>query len=175
MLRQFKLSDKMGYTVLMATKQKLSKENVEQVDQGIISFFKRTYIPVARVALFVVFFWFGFIKLTGMSPAGDLAEALTAKAVGTEYFDLLFRGLAFLECVIGVLFLVPKAVRVVIPLLFFHMAVVCAPLILVPDYTWQEPFVPTLEGQYIIKNVVIIAVAFGIAANTQPLLQKRKS
>jgi uncharacterized membrane protein YkgB len=157
----------------MTTKQKISKENVEHADEKIISFFKRTYIPVARIALFVVFFWFGFIKLTGMSPAGPLAEALTAKTVGVEYFDVLFRSLAFLECVIGVLFLVPKAVRVVIPLLFFHMAVVCAPLVLVPEFTWQEAFVPTLEGQYIIKNVVIIAVAFGIAANTQPLVQKQ--
>ena len=157
---------------MVVTKQKLSKENVEQVDQGIISFFGRTYVPLARFALFVVFFWFGFIKLTGMSPAGSLAEALTAKTVGSEHFELLFRSLAFLECVIGVLFLVPKAVRVVIPLLLFHMAVVCAPLVLVPEYTWQVTFVPTLEGQYIIKNLVIIAVAFGIAANTQPLLQK---
>lgn len=158
--------------MLMAVKQKLSKQQVEQVDQGVITFFGRTFIPLARIALFVVFFWFGFIKLTGMSPATPLAEALTAKTVGTEHFDLLFRSLAFLECVIGVLFLIPKAVRVVVPLLFIHMAVVCAPLVLVPAFTWQDPLVPTLEGQYIIKNIVIVAVAFGIAANTQPLFKK---
>ena len=159
----------------MAIKQKLNRQHVEHYDEKIISFFKRTYIPAARFALFVVFFWFGFIKLTGMSPAGPLAEALTAKTVGTEYFDVLFRALAFIECVIGVLFLIPKAVRIVIPLLFVHMAVVCAPLILVPDLTWQEAFVPTLEGQYIIKNLVIIAVAFGVAAHTEPLARLRKS
>lgn len=158
--------------MLMAVKQKLSKQQVEQVDQGVITFFGRTFIPLARIALFVVFFWFGFIKLTGMSPATPLAEALTAKTVGAEHFDLLFRSLAFLECVIGVLFLIPKAVRVVVPLLFIHMAVVCAPLVLVPEFTWQDPLVPTLEGQYIIKNIVIVAVAFGIAANTQPLFKK---
>jgi uncharacterized membrane protein YkgB len=157
----------------MALKQKVSKAQVEHLDEKIIRFFRVTYIPVARLALFVVFFWFGFIKLTGMSPAGPLAEALTEKTVGPELFDVLFKVLALLECLIGVLFLVPKAVRIVIPLLFFHMAVVCAPLVLVPELTWQEPFVPTLEGQYIIKNVVIVAVAFGIAANTQPLIRKR--
>ncbi len=159
----------------MAIKQKLNREHVEHYDEKIIGFFNRTYIPLARVALFVVFFWFGFIKLTGMSPAGPLAEALTAKTIGPEYFDVLFKVLAFIECVIGVLFLVPKAARIVIPLLFVHMAVVCAPLVLVPEYTWQEPFVPTLEGQYIIKNLVIIAVAFGIAAHTEPLARLRKS
>jgi uncharacterized membrane protein YkgB len=118
--------------------------------------------------LFVVFFWFGFLKLTGVSPAGELAEALTVKTVGPELFDLLFKALAFVECVIGVLFLVPKAVRIVVPLLLFHMAVVCAPLVLVPEMTWQSFMVPTLEGQYIIKNIVIVALAFGVAANTQP-------
>ena len=154
---------------LMVTRPKVNKQKVEHWDERIIAFFRRTYIPMARIALFVVFFWFGFIKLTGMSPASELAEALTAKTVGIEWFDLLFRLTALLECLIGILFLIPKASRVVIPLLFFHMAVVCAPLVLVPGMAWQSFGVPTLEGQYIIKNLVIIAVAFGIAANTTPL------
>lgn len=163
----------MLYTLLMASKQNM-RQQVQHWDAQIITFFKRTYIPLARIALSVVFFWFGFIKLTGMSPAGELAETLTAKTVGLELFDVLFRGLALIECIIGVLFLVPKAVRIVIPLLFIHMMVVCAPLVLVPETTWQQAFVPTLEGQYIIKNIVIVALAFGVAANTQPLLLKRK-
>lgn len=142
---------------------------IRNLDLTIIAFFKRTYIPVARFALFAVFFWFGFIKLTGMSPAGPLAEALTAKTVGPELFDVLFTAISLLECIIGILFLVPRAVRVVMPLLLLHMAVVCAPLVLVPEMTWQQAFVPTLEGQYIIKNLVIIALAFGVAAHTQPM------
>jgi uncharacterized membrane protein YkgB len=149
--------------------KRMNKANVERWDGKIIRFFRISYIPLARFALFVVFFWFGFIKLTGMSPAGELAEALTAKTIGTEYFDVLFKLIALLECLVGILFLVPKAVRIVVPLLFFHMAVVCAPLVLVPEMTWQSFMVPTLEGQYIIKNIVIIAVAFGIAAHTEPL------
>jgi uncharacterized membrane protein YkgB len=158
----------------MASKPKLDKQHIEHWDEKIISFFRTTYIPLARIALFVVFFWFGIIKLTGLSPASPLAEALTAKTVGLHYFDVLFRGLSVIECLIGVLFLIPKAVRVVIPLLFVHMAIVCAPLILVPELAWQKPFIPTLEGQYIIKNLVIIAVAFGVAAHTQPWAMRQK-
>jgi uncharacterized membrane protein YkgB len=75
--------------------------------------------------------------------------------------------------VIGILFLFPKLTRIVIPLLFIHMAIVCSPLLLVIDHAWQAPFVPTLEGQYIIKNAVIIAVAIGIAASTVPIEHKR--
>lgn len=149
------------------------KQKLSQLDIKLIDFFKKTFIPVARVSIFIVFFWFGLIKLMGLSPASALAEALTTKTVGMQYFDFLFYSLAVIECVIGVLFLIPKATRLVIPLLLFHMLIVCSPLILVPEYTWQSFGVPTLEGQYIIKNAVVVAVAIGIAASTQPISRKR--
>lgn len=152
----------------------MPKSSREALDLHIIAFFKRTAIPFARIALFIVFFWFGAIKLIGLSPAGPLAEALTARTVGAELFTPLFICIAILECVIGILFLIPKAVRVVIPLLFFHLLIVCSPLVLVPEMTWHAPLVPSLEGQYIIKNIVIVAVAFYVAANTQPLQFKKK-
>lgn len=148
--------------------KKITKK-AEAIDVRLIDFFQRTFNPVARVSLFLIFFWFGLIKLLGMSPASPLAEALTAKTVGMEYFDALFILLAAVECVIGILFLIPKATRVVIPLLLFHMAVVCSPLVLVPEHAWQDFLVPTLEGQYIIKNAVVVAVAIGIAASATPL------
>jgi len=145
------------------------KAKIQALDLRLIAFFRRTFTPVARISIFLVFFWFGAIKLMGLSPASPLAEALTVKTVGMEYFDLLFYVLAILECIIGLLFLFPKATRIVIPLLLFHMLIVCSPLVLVPELTWQQFLVPTLEGQYIIKNAVVVAVAIGIAASTKPL------
>lgn len=148
------------------------KQKINRWDEKIIEFFRRSYIPLARVAFFVVFFWFGILKLTGASPAGDLAEALTANTIGLDWFNVSYKLLAVLECAIGILFLIPKAVRVVMPLLLIHLLVVCSPLVLVPELTWQSFMVPTLEGQYIIKNIVIVALAFGVAANTRPLAAK---
>ncbi len=150
------------------------KINYEGLDLKIIGFFKRIYVPVARVSVFTVFFWFGAIKILGLSPASPLARALTEKTVGAQHFDALFFVLALLECAIGLLFLFPKLTRVVIPLLLFQMIIVCSPLVIVPDYTWQSFLVPTLEGQYIIKNAVVVAVAIGIAASTQPLAKRKK-
>ncbi len=151
------------------------KHKLLHFDQKVVAFFKRSYIPLARVALFIVFFWFGFVKLLGLSEAGPLAEALTAQTIGLEYFEISFKTLAVIECVIGVLFLVPQAVRLVVPLLLVHMAVVCAPLVLLPEMTWQGFLIPTLEGQYIVKNIAIIAVAFGVAAHTEPLMRGPRS
>lgn len=145
------------------------KAEITALDLKLINFFRRTFIPFARFSIFLVFFWFGLIKLLGISPASPLAEALTSKTVGMEYFDVLFLILAAFECLIGVLFLIPKATRLVIPLLLIHMAIVCSPLLLIPEYTWQQFAVPNLEGQYILKNAVVIAVAIGIASTEKPI------
>ena len=145
---------------------------ITSLDLKLIEFFKRTFVPVARFSIFSIFFWFGLIKLLGLSPASPLAEALTARTVGMQYFDLLFYGLALVECVIGILFIFPKFTRIVIPLLLFHMVLVCSPILLVPEMVWQQFAVPTLEGQYIIKNAVVIAVAIGIAASAKPLTHR---
>lgn len=143
--------------------------SLEEIDSTIIEWLRKTYLPVGRIAIFIVYFYFGVLKLLDLSPASPLADALSAKTIGVEHAHLAFIILAIFECVIGVLFLYPKATRIVIPLLLIHMAVVCSPLVLIPDHIWTQGFVPNLEGQYIIKNIVIIAVALGIAAQTKPI------
>ncbi len=150
------------------------KLDYKSADLRLIAFFRRSFVPMARGSIFLIFFWFGIIKLLGLSPAGPLAKALVDKTVGLQYFDALFVVLALLECLIGVLFLFPRLTRIVIPLLLAHMLIVCSPLLLVPSYTWHSVLVPTLEGQYIIKNAVVIAVAIGIAASAQPLAKKKR-
>jgi uncharacterized membrane protein YkgB len=124
----------------------------------------------SRLALFVVYFWFGVVKLLGQSEAAGLARALMAKTIGVAHFGLLFNGVAVLECVIGVMCLVPGSVRPLLSLLVLHMTLVCAPLVLVPERTWQSFLVPTMEGQYIIKNVLIVASAIGLATRTRPIV-----
>ncbi len=168
------MSSKPRSSAIMVMLMNNKKIDYVSVDLKVIAFFRRTFEPVARAAIFLIFFWFGFIKLLGLSPAGPLAKALIDKTVGLQYFHVLFFVLALLECVIGVLFLFPKMTRLVVPLLLVHMIIVCSPLLLVPHYTWQSFLVPTLEGQYIIKNAVVVAVAIGIAASTQPLAPAKK-
>ncbi len=158
----------------MQTKTKLkAAKTVEAFDLRIVEWLKRSYIPIARVAIFVVYFYFGILKIFDLSPASPLAVALTEKTIGGQYFDAAFLTLAVVECLIGILFLIPRATRIVIPLLLAHMVMVCSPLVLVPDMAWDQFLVPSLEGQYIIKNIVIVALAVGIAAHVRPLAHKR--
>lgn len=146
-----------------------ARKQVEAIDLRIIAWLRRTYVPVARIAIFVVYFYFGLLKIFDLSPASPLALALTDKTIGLHYFDTAFLLLAVMECFIGLLFLIPRATRIVIPLLLVHMVMVCSPLVLVPELAWSQFLVPSLEGQYIIKNIVIVALAVGIASHVKPL------
>jgi len=146
-----------------------TSDAIHRLDRRTIAFAARAYPVVTRSALFVVFFWFGVVKLIGHSEATGLALALANKTVGPHHFTLMFDSLAVAECIIGVLYLFPRAVRVVTAMLAVHMTVVCAPLLLVPQMTWQHALVPTMVGQYIIKNVLVVAAALVLLAQAPPL------
>jgi uncharacterized membrane protein YkgB len=127
-------------------------------------YFKKISNPFGRFSLFVVYFWFGILKIVAVSPANPLVEDLLERTLPFLTFKTFNAGLAFFEMLIGILFLFPKATKAVLVLLFVHMITTFMPLVMLPQVTWQSPFVPTLEGQYIIKNLLIISVAIFIAA-----------
>lgn len=149
--------------------------SLQKFDRWFISFAKSYYPVIARVALFVIYFYFGFLKLVGFSPASDLALGFANKMGMGMYGHELFIALAFVECLIGLMILIPKFTRPAIFIMLGHMVLVCAPIILYPEAVWSAPFVPNLEGQYIIKNAALVALALGLVAHTHPLTSRKKS
>jgi uncharacterized membrane protein YkgB len=143
--------------------------NFRQIDIRLIRFFRRASIPVARFGLFVVFFWFGFLKVLGLSPASTLVQQLFEATIHFISFPTFLILFGLFEMLIGVLFLIRGLERVVIPLLFIHMATTFMPLFLLQEETWSGFLVPTMEGQYIIKNLALIAAGVGIAAHLHPI------
>lgn len=123
------------------------------------------FLWIARIALFIVFFLFGFLKLIGASPANQLAlgfaEHMGAGAVAHE----MYYALAVVECAIGLLFLLPRYTVLATVIMLVHMALVSAPIVLYPQAVWSSWFVPNLEGQYIIKNIALVALAIGIVGH----------
>ncbi|MFA7285672.1 MAG: hypothetical protein WC011_02400 [Candidatus Paceibacterota bacterium] len=143
--------------------------SLQTLDLKIIGFFKRAFIPVSRFGLFVVFFWFGILKVLELSPASGVVQRLFESTVPFMPFDTFLILFGLFECLIGILFLIRGTERVVIPLLLIHMVTTFGPLFLLPGETWTSFLVPTLEGQYIIKNLVIIATAIGVASHVRPM------
>ena len=127
-------------------------------------------LPLMRVALGVVFLWFGILKFfPGLSPAESLAgrtiEALTFGAIPQSMALLI---LAAWECLIGLGLLTGTFMRATLALLFVQMLGTLTPLVLFPSETFvQFPYAPTLEGQYIIKNAVLIAGAVILGATVR--------
>jgi uncharacterized membrane protein YkgB len=142
---------------------------IEKIDRGIIYFCRQTAVPLARFGLFVVYFWFGILKVIGKSPATPLVQGLFEKTIAFMPFSVFLGIFGLFEMLIGILFVIRGLERVVIPLLLFHMVLTCMPLFLLPSETWAGFLVPTLEGQYIIKNLLLIAAAIGIAAHVPPI------
>jgi len=149
-------------------------QNLDYVDKIIIHLLKIIQPTFSRLALFIVFFWFGFLKIIEMSPASGLVQQLFERTVPFMTFHTFLISFGAFECIIGIFFLIPKLERVVILLLFIHMVTTLGPLILLPSETWSGFLIPTLEGQYIIKNLVIIAVALGIAVRLTPMHHRHK-
>lgn len=125
---------------------------------------KKISFLLAHIALFVVFFWFGAIKLTGLSPANELVNALLVKipVMNLWPFDSFIVVLGLVEMLIAVLFLFPKTTKYAVWILIPHMCTTILPLAVLTNMTWQAPLIPTLAGQYIIKNIVIVALALSV-------------
>jgi uncharacterized membrane protein YphA (DoxX/SURF4 family) len=127
-------------------------------------------ITALRVSLGVVFFWFGFLKFfPGLSPAQDLAtrtiEMLTFGLIGPEASIYI---LAVWECLIGLGLITGKFMRLTLLLLFLQMLGTITPIFLFPNEVFTRiPFAPTLEGQYIIKNMVLISAGLVIGATVR--------
>lgn len=130
---------------------------------------RRISVPFARFGIFLVYGWFGALKVIGQSPASPLVQALFERTMGGMMsFDVFMVAFGLFECLIGILFLIRGTERVVIPLLAIHLVTTVMPLFVVTQATWSGFMVPTMEGQYIIKNVLIVAAAILVAAHMHP-------
>lgn len=142
---------------------------LERFDHWLLRASGRFSGKAARIAIFLVFFWFGLLKVVGLSPADALVEALLLQTMPFFGIDGFLVFLGLYEMIIGLLFLFPRFTRVAILLLVSQMITTFFPLVLLPQLTWHAWLVPTMEGQYILKNTVILALAMGIGASLKPL------
>ena len=90
-------------------------------------------------------------------------------------FTAFYTLFAVFEVAIGLLFLVRGLERLAIFLLGLHLITTMLPLIFLPQVTWQTFLVPTLEGQYIIKNILIAAIAVVIGSKLVPITSTDKT
>ncbi|MDG5766044.1 hypothetical protein QA596_01105 [Balneolales bacterium ANBcel1] len=142
----------------------------DHIDRTVTRWMAQNGIFLLRISIGFIFIWFGALKLfPGMSPAEEMAgttiEILTFGLIGAGTGLPI---LAVWECLIGVGMFVRRYMRFTILMLYLQMIGTFSPIVLLPGIVFESaPFALALEGQYIFKNVVVIAAALVIGATVR--------
>lgn len=137
---------------------------IDSLDATIAATMDRWGIPVLRVAVAIVFIWFGALKIVGISPAADLVAATVYLVPAAVFVPIL----GVWEVLIGLSLLYRPLIRLGILLLFLQLPGTFLPLVLVPEAVFFAfPYALTVEGQYIVKNLVIIGAALVIGSTVR--------
>jgi uncharacterized membrane protein YkgB len=111
-------------------------------------------LPLLRIALGVVYIWFGALKFTDSSPVGELV-AKTVPFLPSHWFVPALGGF---EVLVGIGLLIGKRLAIVALLMVAHLAGTFLVLVTQPSVAFQngDPLMLTMTGEFVVKNVVLI-------------------
>ena len=137
----------------------------KEIDKSISNWLGHRGLTALRFSIAIIFIWFGVLKIVDYSPATELVK-MTVYWFDSSWFIPL---LGWWEAVIGFCFLFRPLIRAGIFLLIPQMIGTFLPFVLLPQITFRTGnfLLPTLEGQYILKNLVFIAAAMVIGATVR--------
>jgi uncharacterized membrane protein YkgB len=139
-------------------------KKLDQLDKKITLWMKKYGLLHLRISLGIIFIWFGILKPFGLSPAQELVANTVYWFSPTWFVPFL----GWWEVMIGICLLYKPLIRLGILLMGVQMAGTFLPLILLPNIVYgNTPFVLTLEGQYIVKNIILISAAIVIGSHVR--------
>ena len=135
----------------------------QKFDRVFIEKMRRWGIPALRVALGVVFLWFGALKVFGVSPVVDLVRE-TYSFLPTDTFVMV---LGVWEALIGLGLIFKKCLRCTLALLWLQMLGTLAAPLFAPAmfFSGGNPFLLTVEGEFVVKNLVLVAAGLVIGGH----------
>ncbi len=147
-------------------------ETLDRIDRKVIGFMSSYAILIIRLSLGIVFVWFGLLKVMGVSPVFDLASNIVYWLPSELFVPLL----GIWEMAIGVGLVSGKALRVILSLLFLQLAGTFLVLIILPEAAFQggNPLFLTTEGEFVIKNLVLIAAGLAVGGTVRYKSKERQ-
>ena len=146
---------------------------LQLLDAAIHRFLLAHSIQMLRIIVGLIFLGFGVLKFfPGVSPV----EELTIKTTDALSFDLVPGGIAIvliasLECIVGLLLISGRGLRIAVYLLAGQLIGILAPLVLFTGRLFDGPHhAPTLEGQYVLKDLILVAAGFVVASTLPGLI-----
>lgn len=141
------------------------RRGVDRVDARLIPFLRRAAIPMLRISLGLVFVWFGVLKVLDVSPVADLV-ARTVYWVDPELF---VSGLGYFEVFVGVMLLFGWALRLTLALFVLQMIGTFLTFVVLPEVTFRDgnPLLLTVEGEFVVKNLVLISAALVVGTTVR--------
>jgi len=149
---------------------KLTSDRFDKLDRSITGWMAGNGLKLLRWSIGLIFLWYGLLKyFEGLSPAQNLAiETISIVTFGLIPDNFIIYGLATLEVLIGAGLVFKIFLRVTLLMLFLQMAGTFLPVFLFPGEVFNIfPYSLTLEGQYIIKNLVIISSGIVLGATVR--------
>jgi len=145
---------------------------IDKIDFAIARWMQCNGHLFLRVSLGIIFIWFGALKPLGLSPD----QALITKTVYWFNPKIFIPILGWWEILIGICLLIRPLIRLGIFLLFLQMSGTVLPLFILPEICFKQiPFVLTLEGQYIIKNLTLISAAIVVGGTVRISSDQKKN
>jgi putative oxidoreductase len=146
----------------------MNLNQIHRVAGHILRWLAQHSLTMLRLSMGVVFLGFGILKFfPDLSPAADLAgQTFNELTLGIVPENVGLVIVAAVETVIGVTLLTGRLLRVGLVLLGIAMVGVLSPLVLLPETLFRGAvWAPTLAGQYVIKDVVLLAVTVALASS----------
>ncbi len=143
---------------------------LDRLDKNLTAHMARHGITLLRLSVGIIFLWFGFLKFfPGLSPAEDLAaRTIQVLSFGWVPPPMALTLLAVWECAVGLGLILGVYLRATLLLLWLQMAGTITPLFIFPQEVFSQlPYAPTLEGQYIIKNLVLVSAGIVVGATVR--------
>jgi putative oxidoreductase len=145
-------------------------QRVEAIELALHRWLVAHSLAILRISLGAVFLGFGFLKFfPGVSPAENLVVTTTSMLTfGLVPHSLAIVAIAVMECVIGMWLLIGRALRGVMYLLAVELIGILSPIVLLGGRLFSGPHnAPTLEGQYVLKDVIIVGAVLVLAATVR--------
>ncbi len=136
---------------------------LERAEQVVVVFAARNSALIVRASLGIVFLWFGGLKIAQASPVEEFVTTVLGRLPGGTTVIML----GWFEVILGVFFILGRALRFCMLMFFFHMFGTLSVLVVYAEACFRDgnPILLTTHGQYVIKNLVLIAAGLTVVAS----------